>query len=90
MPRIEPLHPPYPAAVDQSLRRWMSPDVPHEPLTLFRVLHRNPDTYRYIPASIRRYPGAGGVVDLLRSAGFSSAAWTRVLGGLMAIHVARR
>ena len=54
------------------------------------VLHRNPDTYRYIPASIRRYPGAGGVVDLLRSAGFSSAEWTRVLGGLMAIHVARR
>ncbi|MFJ2240847.1 carboxymuconolactone decarboxylase family protein [Streptomyces sp. NPDC087859] len=43
MPRMEPLHPPYSAAVDQSLRRWMPPDVPHEPLTLFRVLHRNPE-----------------------------------------------
>ncbi|MFJ8751959.1 carboxymuconolactone decarboxylase family protein [Streptomyces sp. NPDC102441] len=43
MPRIEPLSPPYPASVDQALRRWMPPDVPHEPLTLFRVLHRNPE-----------------------------------------------
>ena len=53
-------------------------------------LHRDPDTYRYIPASIRRYPGAAGVVALLRDAGFAQAAWTPVLGGLMAIHVARR
>ncbi|MFK0106930.1 carboxymuconolactone decarboxylase family protein [Streptomyces sp. NPDC091217] len=43
MPRIEPLTPPYPAPVDQALRRWMPPDAPHEPLTLFRVLHRNPE-----------------------------------------------
>ncbi|MGW0732429.1 carboxymuconolactone decarboxylase family protein [Streptomyces sp. NPDC002851] len=43
MPRIEPLTPPYPASVDQALRRWMPPNVPHEPLTLFRVLHRNPE-----------------------------------------------
>ncbi|MFI6650480.1 carboxymuconolactone decarboxylase family protein [Streptomyces sp. NPDC050529] len=43
MPRIEPLTPPYPASVDRALRRWMPPDVPHEPLALFRVLHRNPE-----------------------------------------------
>src|SRR5690349_1574603 len=43
MPRIEPLNPPYPASIDQALRRWMPPDVPHEPLALFRVLHRNPE-----------------------------------------------
>ncbi|GHI41557.1 carboxymuconolactone decarboxylase family protein [Streptomyces violascens] len=43
MPRIEPLHPPYDASVDQSLRRWMPPGAPHEPLILFRVLHRNPE-----------------------------------------------
>ncbi|RKS07162.1 alkylhydroperoxidase family enzyme [Nocardiopsis sp. Huas11] len=43
MPRIEPLAPPYPAAVDQALRRWMPPHVPYEPLALFRVLHRNPE-----------------------------------------------
>jgi hypothetical protein len=28
------------------------------------ALHRDPDTYRYIPASIRQYPGAEGVARL--------------------------
>jgi len=54
------------------------------------VLHRDPDTYRYIPASIRRYPGARGVVRLLEAAGFDEVRHVRVLGGLMAIHVATR
>lgn len=54
------------------------------------ILHRDPDTYRYIPASIRRYPGAEGVVRILRSVGFAHARSTDVLGGLMAIHVAKK
>jgi ubiquinone/menaquinone biosynthesis methyltransferase len=54
------------------------------------LLHRDPDTYRYIPESIKRYPGARGVVDLLRAEGFRSADWYPVLGGLMGIHVAER
>lgn len=54
------------------------------------LLHRDPDTYRYIPASIRRYPGAAAVARLMGSTGFSSAEWQPVLGGLMAIHVARK
>lgn len=54
------------------------------------LLHRDPDTYRYIPASIRRYPGAARVAGLLKAEGFASAEWIPVLGGLMAIHVARR
>jgi demethylmenaquinone methyltransferase/2-methoxy-6-polyprenyl-1,4-benzoquinol methylase len=54
------------------------------------VLHRDPDTYRYIPASIRRYPGAPRVAALMRDNGFAAAEWIPVLGGLMAIHRARR
>ena len=54
------------------------------------ILHRDPDTYRYIPASIRRYPGAPGVVAMLRDAGFTAARWQPVLGGLMALHVAAK
>ena len=54
------------------------------------ALHRDPDTYRYIPESIRAYPGAPAVVDLLHASGFSAARWHRVLGGLMAIHEARQ
>jgi demethylmenaquinone methyltransferase/2-methoxy-6-polyprenyl-1,4-benzoquinol methylase len=54
------------------------------------LLHRDPDTYRYIPASIRRYPGAARVAGLLEAEGFARAEWTAVLGGLMAIHVAQK
>lgn len=54
------------------------------------LLHRDPDTYRYIPASISHYPGAEGVARLFRERGFGQARWFRVLGGLMAIHDARR
>jgi ubiquinone/menaquinone biosynthesis methyltransferase len=52
------------------------------------ALHRDPDTYRYIPESIRRYPGAPAVCKLARAAGFAACRWHPVLGGLMAIHVA--
>src|SRR6185503_16525341 len=38
--------------------------------TLGWILHRDPDTYRYIPASIARYPGARGVADRLAARGF--------------------
>jgi demethylmenaquinone methyltransferase/2-methoxy-6-polyprenyl-1,4-benzoquinol methylase len=54
------------------------------------ALHRDPDTYRYIPESIRRYPGARGVVALMAQAGFRDVRHVRVLGGFMAIHTARK
>lgn len=54
------------------------------------LLHRDPDTYRYIPASIRRYPGAQRVAALMQRQGFASARWMPVLGGLMALHEARK
>jgi len=53
------------------------------------VLHRDPDTYRYIPESIKRYPGASGVAALLERAGFTDCRVVPLLGGLMAINVAR-
>ncbi|NUU25814.1 MAG: carboxymuconolactone decarboxylase family protein [Streptomycetaceae bacterium] len=43
MPRIKPLEPPYPEDIDRALRRWMPPEAAHEPIVLFRVLHRNPE-----------------------------------------------
>jgi len=54
------------------------------------ALHRDPDTYRYIPASIRQYPGAARVAGLMRERGFATAVHYPVLGGLMAIHDAVR
>ena len=58
--------------------------------TLGWLLHRDPDTYRYIPASLRRYPGARGVSDILRAAGLDEVTIVPLLGGLMTLHVAAR
>lgn len=54
------------------------------------ALHRDADTYRYIPESVRRYPGAHGVAALLGARGFCDVRVLPVLGGLMTIHVAYR
>ena len=54
------------------------------------VLHGDPDTYRYIPASLRRYPGASGVAALMRELTFSDVGYTSLLGGLMAINHGRK
>ena len=51
------------------------------------ALHRDPDTYRYIPESIRNYPGANGVARMLDEQGFVGVRIVPVLFGLMAIHV---
>jgi demethylmenaquinone methyltransferase/2-methoxy-6-polyprenyl-1,4-benzoquinol methylase len=52
------------------------------------VLHGDPDTYRYIPESIRNYPGAHGVARMMERHGFTDARVMPVLGGFLAIHVA--
>jgi len=54
------------------------------------LLHRDPNTYRYIPASIRRYPGGEGVAQLMRDRGFADVKHFPVLGGLMSIHQAKK
>lgn len=54
------------------------------------LLHRDPDTYRYIPASIRNYPGASGVARMLEAQGFDRVECKPVLGGFMTIHIARK
>lgn len=58
--------------------------------TLGLLLHGDPDTYRYIPESIRNYPGAAGVACLLEQRGFTDVHVVSLLGGLMAIHHARK
>lgn len=54
------------------------------------ALHGDADTYRYIPHSIRRYPGARGVAALLSGSGFADVRIEPKLGGLMTIHIARK
>lgn len=54
------------------------------------TLHGDPDTYRYIPASIRRYPGAKGVAAELAAHGFTDVRIVPLLFGLMTLHLATR
>jgi len=54
------------------------------------LLHRDPDTYRYIAASLRTYPGAAGISGMLEARGFSRVEHQPLLGGLMSIHLAIR
>ena len=54
------------------------------------ALHGDPDTYRYIPESIRKYPGARGVAERMQRLGFDDVRAIPVLGGFMTIHVATK
>ena len=45
------------------------------------VLHRDPDTYRYIPASIRQYPGAEAVARMFEARGFTRVRCYRFWAG---------
>ncbi len=54
------------------------------------VLHRDPDTYRYIPESVRRYPGAHGVAKMLQQRGFVAVRIVPLFGGFMTLHIANR
>ncbi len=54
------------------------------------VLHGRGETYRYIPATIRRYAGAAALARRMTVLGFEHTAHIPLLGGLMAINTGRR
>ena len=50
------------------------------------ALHGDADTYRYIPESLKRYPGQRGVRDMMDGAGFVDTGFREFGGGIMAIN----
>jgi demethylmenaquinone methyltransferase/2-methoxy-6-polyprenyl-1,4-benzoquinol methylase len=54
------------------------------------LLHGDPDTYRYIPQSLRTYPGSRQVGHMLKERGFDPSVVMPVLGGLLAMHSAKK
>ncbi|HEY1434822.1 MAG TPA: ubiquinone/menaquinone biosynthesis methyltransferase [Thermoanaerobaculia bacterium] len=52
-----------------------------------RVFHGDPETYRYIPASLERYPAQRGVERLMRDAGFTNVRYENRFFGAMGINV---
>jgi demethylmenaquinone methyltransferase/2-methoxy-6-polyprenyl-1,4-benzoquinol methylase len=46
--------------------------------------------YTYLPASVRRFPGAEDLAELLRAVGFVGVNFRLLGGGIVALHVGRR
>ena len=46
--------------------------------------------YTYLPASVRRFPGPPDLAAALGRAGFDDVGWTRMGGGIVALHVGRK
>ncbi|MDX6578658.1 MAG: demethylmenaquinone methyltransferase / 2-methoxy-6-polyprenyl,4-benzoquinol methylase [Gaiellales bacterium] len=44
------------------------------------------DAYTYLPASVKRFPTAEGLADLLREAGFADVRFRLLAGSIVAIH----
>ena len=44
--------------------------------------------YTYLPASVRRFPAAEELAELLRSCGFTAVSYRLLAGGIVALHVA--
>jgi demethylmenaquinone methyltransferase/2-methoxy-6-polyprenyl-1,4-benzoquinol methylase len=42
--------------------------------------------YTYLPASVRRFPGAKELADLMEQAGFADVTYRRFAGGIVALH----
>ncbi|HYL99868.1 MAG TPA: ubiquinone/menaquinone biosynthesis methyltransferase [Blastocatellia bacterium] len=54
------------------------------------VLHGDPDTYRYIPETLKLYPGQRGVQSLMENSGWRETGFREFMGGIMAINFGRR
>jgi ubiquinone/menaquinone biosynthesis methyltransferase len=50
------------------------------------ILHGDPDTYRYIPETLKLYPGQRGVREMMERAGFVDTGYRGFGGGIMAIN----
>jgi demethylmenaquinone methyltransferase/2-methoxy-6-polyprenyl-1,4-benzoquinol methylase len=51
------------------------------------IFHGDPQTYLYIPASLKRYPAQRGVENLMREAGFTNVRYENRLLGTMGLNV---
>ena len=82
---LELSHPPSPAF--GVLYRWYFERV--APLVAV-ALGGDRDAYRYLPRSLRAFPGADGLARMLAEAGLSHVHFERLALGIAAIHVAER
>jgi demethylmenaquinone methyltransferase/2-methoxy-6-polyprenyl-1,4-benzoquinol methylase len=48
------------------------------------------EAYSYLPESIRKFPGADDFASQMRSSGFTGVEFERMVGGAVALHLARK
>jgi demethylmenaquinone methyltransferase/2-methoxy-6-polyprenyl-1,4-benzoquinol methylase len=64
-------------------RLWTDRAVP----LLGRLVARETDAYRYLPASVRRFPPADELAAVMARAGLRRVRYRRLSGGAVAVHV---
>jgi demethylmenaquinone methyltransferase/2-methoxy-6-polyprenyl-1,4-benzoquinol methylase len=50
----------------------------------------DPDAYRYLPSSVRRFPGPRELAGLMVDAGLDDVRWILTAGGIIAVHAGSR
>ncbi|HEY8657250.1 MAG TPA: ubiquinone/menaquinone biosynthesis methyltransferase [Candidatus Limnocylindria bacterium] len=81
-------------------------ELSHPPQRLFALVYRayfervaprlatalgaDPEAYRYLPRSLRAFPGADELASIIRSAGFREVRYERLFFGIAALHIAER
>ncbi|MEI8295251.1 MAG: class I SAM-dependent methyltransferase, partial [Alphaproteobacteria bacterium] len=48
------------------------------------------ESYQYLVESIRRFPNQETLGNMMKEAGFTDVSWDNFLGGIAALHVAKR
>ena len=48
-----------------------------------------PDAYRYLPASVQKFPGAPELAEEMRGAGFGEVSFEYLTGGSVALHLGK-
>jgi demethylmenaquinone methyltransferase/2-methoxy-6-polyprenyl-1,4-benzoquinol methylase len=48
-----------------------------------------PEAYTYLPESVRKFPGAASLAEMMRESGFGSVQWEYLTFGIVALHVGR-
>jgi demethylmenaquinone methyltransferase / 2-methoxy-6-polyprenyl-1,4-benzoquinol methylase len=72
-----------PRLVAPLARIWTDRAVP----LLGRLVAREADAYRYLPASVHRFPPAAELAAIMRAAGLERVQYRRLSGGAVALHV---
>ena len=54
---------------------------------LGRIVAHDPEAYRYLPASVHRFPPAPELAEIMREAGLIDVGYRRLMMGVVALHV---